>query len=122
MKYIITENQQIETFQKILDMSVSLLKDKCNEIVRMGADSEEIVSFDACDELESINKIEVVDTKIDKGFVILFLDFYTESISQYQNIDNLIWELQYQIQSYMGKNTVKLVHNDTIHKKIDSNW
>ena len=103
-------------------MSVSLLKDKCNEIVRMGADSEEIVSFDACDELESINKIEVVDTKIDKGFVILFLDFYTESISQYQNIDNLIWELQYQIQSYMGKNTVKLVHNDTTHKKIDSNW
>jgi len=40
MKYIITENQQIETFQKIMDMSVSLLKDKCDEIVRMGADAE----------------------------------------------------------------------------------
>jgi hypothetical protein len=65
MKYIITENQQIETFQKILDMSVSLLKDKCDEIVRMGADAEEIVSFDVCDELESIKKIKVVDTKID---------------------------------------------------------
>lgn len=122
MKYVITENQKIDTFQKILDMSISTLKEKCDEIERFGADAEEIVSFDACDELSTTSSIKVIDIIIDKGQIFLILDFYTESINQYQSIDSLIWELQYQIQSYMGRNTIKLVHNDTIHNKVDSNW
>lgn len=98
------------------------LKEKCDEIERFGADAEEIVSFDACDELSTTSSIKVIDIIIDKGQIFLILDFYTESINQYQSIDSLIWELQYQIQSYMGRNTIKLVHNDTIHNKVDSNW
>jgi hypothetical protein len=122
MKYLITESQQIQTFQKILNISLSLLQEKCDEQRELGAEAREIINFDACDELGTTDSIKVIDVKIDKGFIILFLDFYTESIHQYQSVDNLIWELQYQIQSYVGKNTVKLVHNDTIHNKTNSNW
>ena len=67
MKYIITENQQIETFQKILDMSVSLLKDKCDEIVRMGADAEEIVSFDVAMNWNRLKRLKLLIPKLIKG-------------------------------------------------------
>jgi hypothetical protein len=122
MKYIITENQKDKTFQKLIDLSISSLRDKCNKMDELGAESEEIVNFEACDQLNTTSGVKIVEINIDNGIIILFLDFYTESIVQNQSIDNLIWELKYEMEYYVGKNTIKLVHNDTIHNKINTNW
>jgi hypothetical protein len=88
----------------------------------LGAESEEIVNFEACDQLNTTSDVKIVNFNINNGIIILFLDFYTESIVQNQSIDNLIWELKYEMEYYVGKNTIKLVHNDTIHNKINTNW
>jgi hypothetical protein len=122
MKYIITENQKDKTFQKLIDLSISSLRDKCNKMDELGAESEEIVNFEACDQLNTTSDVKIVNFNINNGIIILFLDFYTESIVQNQSIDNLIWELKYEMEYYVGKNTIKLVHNDTIHNKINTNW
>ena len=95
MQYIITENQGINTFKRILDRYVSSLRDKCNEMDELGAEAEEIVSFEACDQLSTTLDIKVVEIKQSKGFIVLFLDFYTESGSVHQNIDDLLLLLYY---------------------------
>ena len=120
MKYIITENQKDKTFQKLIDLSISSLRDKCNKMDELGA--EEIVSFEACEQLNTTSGVKIVEINIDNGIIILFLDFYTESMFQNQSIDDLIWELKYEMEYYLGKNNIKLVHNDTIHNKINTNW
>jgi hypothetical protein len=115
---IIKEDNRIETFQKLINNSLLFLIKKCDDQEEQGVNAEEIVNFKACDELESTNEVKVVDYKIDKGIIILFLNFYVESI-RYQNIDNLIWELQYQVQSLTGRGSIKLVHNDTINERLN---
>ena len=115
---ILKEDDRQTTFQKLIDSSLSVLKEKCDEQEERGADAEEIVNFEACDELSSTNEVKVIDYKIDKGIIVLFLNFHVESI-RYQDIDNLIWELQYQVQKLTGRGSVKLVHNDTINERIN---
>jgi hypothetical protein len=115
---ILKEDDRQNKFQKLIDSSLSILKEKCDDQEERGADAEEIVNFEACDELSSTNEVKVVDYKIDKGIIVLFLNFHVESI-RYQNIDNLIWELQYQVQTLTGKGSVKLVHNDTINERLN---
>lgn len=116
---ILAQNTKlIETFQKLINNSLLILIKKCDDQEEQGDNAEEIVNFEACDELESINEVKVVDYKIDKGIIVLFLNFYVESI-RYQNTDNLIWELQYQVQSLTGRGSIKLVHNDTINERLN---
>jgi hypothetical protein len=115
---ILKEDDRQNKFQKLIDSSLSILKEKCDDQEERGADAEEIVNFEACDELSSTNEVKVVDYKIDKGIIVLFLNFHVESI-RYQNIDNLIWELQYQVQTLTGRGSVKLVHNDTINERLN---
>ena len=115
---ILKEDDRQATFQKLIDSSLSVLKEKCDDQEERGADAEEVVNFEACDELASTNSVKVIDYKIDKGIVVLFLNFHIESI-RYQDIDNLIWELQYQVQKLTGRGSVKLVHNDTINERIN---
>jgi hypothetical protein len=94
-------------------MSLSLLQEKCDEQHELGAEAREIINFDACDELETTGSIKVIDVKIDKGFIILFLDFYTESIHQYQSVDNLIWELPYIIKLILIGNELSNLRKST---------
>jgi co-chaperonin GroES (HSP10) len=115
---IIKEDNRIETFQKLINNSLLSLREKCDNQEERGADIEEIVNFGACDELESTSEVKVVDYKIDKGIIVLFLNFHVDSII-YQNTDNLIWELQYQVQSLTGRGSIKLVHNDTINERLN---
>ncbi len=118
---ILKEDTKQESFQKLINTSLSILKDKCDDQEERGADADEIVNFDACEVMSSTKSVEVVDYKIDNGIIILFLDFYTEGLKNV-DIDYLIWELQYQVQTLTGRGTVKLVHNDTIFNKVDQNW
>ena len=122
MQYIITENQRIKTYKLMLDMSLSSLRDKCNEMDELGAEAEEIVNFEACDQLSTTLDIKIYEVKHSNGFIVLFLDFYTESVSLHQNIDDLLYALQYEMDGDYGKNIFKLVHNETIHNKLFPDW
>ena len=122
MQYIITENQRIKTYKLMLDMSLSSLRDKCNEMDELGAEAEEIVNFEACDQLSTTLDIKIYEVKHSNGFIVLFLDFYTESVSLHQNIDDLLYELKNEMDEHYGKNVFKLVHNETIHNKLFPDW
>lgn len=117
---ILKEDDRQNKFQKLIDISLSILKEKCDDQEEQGADAEEIVNFEACDELSWTNEVKVVDYKIDKGIIVLFLNFHVEvEYTNNQNIDSLIWELQYQVETLTGKGGVKLVHNDTINDRLN---
>jgi len=120
---ILKEDDRQATFQKLIDSSLSILKEKCDDQKEQGANAEEIVNFEACDELSWTNEVKVVDYKIDKGIIVLFLNFHVEvEYTNNQNIDSLIWELKYQIETLTGKGGVKLVHNDTINDRLNNKW
>ena len=72
MKIIITEDQlKTAVFQNAVDMAIDDIKKKCDNINDLGADAEEIISFDVCDQLESIKRIEIVNVyKINK--IVIF--------------------------------------------------
>jgi len=56
MKIIITEEQlNVLTFQNAIDMAIDDIREKCDEMERLG--TEEIISFDSCEQLEVINKV-----------------------------------------------------------------
>ncbi len=120
---ILKDDDRQNKFQKLIDSSLSILKEKCDDQEERGADAEEIVNFEACDELSWTNEVKVVDYKIDKGIIVLFLNFHVEvEYTNNQNIDSLIWELKYQVETLIGKGGVKLVHNDTINDRLNNKW
>jgi hypothetical protein len=58
MKIIITESQlKTITFQNAVDMAFEDIKEKCDKMNELGADAPEIISFDVCDQIESMSKV-----------------------------------------------------------------
>jgi hypothetical protein len=73
MKIIITEDQlKTAVFQNTVDMALDDIKQKCDKINDVGADAGEIISFDVCDQLESIKRIEEAREVISKFMTAYF--------------------------------------------------
>jgi hypothetical protein len=85
----------------------------------MNADSEEIISFDACELLESLNSVQVTNINpTNKAFIVQIIIKY-ESIFAAMYEDGFISELQWELKKYIPN--IKLQVEDSINTK-DRQW
>ena len=135
MKIIITERQynmlsesnKNESMQNLIDMAFDTLKENCEGGYYIRSHQNYI-----CDPAEMIEEIKVVD--VSKGQVMdyfekdktdiinITVDFYIESIYEYNDLDNFIYELQEEARNVLGGVNIIIIKRETINKRKNFDW
>ena len=123
MKIIITESQlKTIAFQNVIDMVFEDIKEKCDKMDELGADAPEIISFDVCDQIESISKVEVVNVYKTNNVIEISIIVYYETIFPSLDVGDYLYELEYHLREYLGKGNFKLKLLNSINTREDFNW
>jgi len=134
MKIIITESQykmllesNFESMQSLIDMAFDTVKENCEG----GSYIRQHQNY-ICDPAEMIEEIKVVD--VSKGQVMdyfekdktdiinITVDFYIDSIHEYNNLDNFIYELQEEARNVLGGVNIIIIKRETINKRKNFDW
>jgi hypothetical protein len=134
MKIIITESQykmllesNFESMQSLIDMAFDTVKENCEGGYYIRQHQNYI-----CDPAEMIEEIKVVD--VSKGQVMdyfekdkidiinITVDFYIDSIHEYNNLDNFIYELQEEVRSVVGGRFITITKREVINKRKNFDW
>jgi hypothetical protein len=127
MKYLITENRLNSLTQKIIDETFNEFRNVCE--VPDADTFPDWLSFDDCDSLESIEKIEVVNAQIltpAKGFrpyqtFGVDVDIYFSNIFASQDFSDFLIALAYRIkQKY--KIALMFNENELINTNTNREW
>ena len=123
MKIIITESQlKTIAFQNAIDMTFEDIKEKCDKMDELGADAPESISFEACEQAESISKVEVVNVFKTNNVIEISIIVYYETIFQSLDVGDYLYELEYHLREYLGKGNFKLKLLNSINTREDFNW
>ena len=123
MKIIITESQlKTIAFQNAIDMTFEDIKEKCDKMDELGADAPEIISFDVCDQIESISKVEVVNVYKTNNVIEVSIIVYYDTIFPSLDVGDYLYELEYHLREYLGKGNFKLKLLNSINTREDFNW
>jgi hypothetical protein len=132
MKIIITESQykmllesNIESMQSLIDMAYEELKNNCEEGSYIRSHINSI-----CGPVDTIEEIKVVDSS--RGSVMNYqknkievinisVDCYIDSIFQYYNLDNFLYELQEEAKNIIGVPVI-ITKRKTINKRKNFDW
>jgi hypothetical protein len=134
MKIIITESQykmllesNFESMQSLIDMAFDTVKENCEGGYYIMAHQDYI-----CNPIDMIEEIKVVDVskgqsmdyfekdKIDT--INITVDFYIDSIREYNNLDNFIYELQEEAKNVLGGVNIIIIKRETINKRKNFDW
>lgn len=131
MKYLITEGQFDSVTQKLINDTLSEFRNLC-EIPDADTWSD-LLSFDDCDNLESIEKIQVVNSekvksvpgliKITSKYPIIKVDvdIYFSSLFASQDFSDFLFSLAYRIkQKY--KVQLNFNENELINTNTNRQW
>jgi hypothetical protein len=105
MKYIIKESQlsklkdKISLFQEILDKKLEYVKDGCDKSYNEFPDD---ISFNACDEAELIEKLNILTIKFVEGIFVIDIEIVFKSIRPYRYFDDFLYNLKQIIRGQMG--------------------
>jgi hypothetical protein len=134
MKIIITESQykmllesNTDSMQSLIDMAFDQVKENCEGGYYIRSHQNLI-----CDPVDVIEEIKVVDvskvTSMDyfeknkMDVIHIKVNCYIDSIYEYNNLDNFIYELQEESRNIIGGKFVTLEIVETINKRKDFNW
>ena len=133
MKIIITESQykmllesNFESIQSLIDMAFDTVKENCEGGYYIRQHQNYI-----CDPAEMIEEIKVVD--VSKGQVMdyfekdkidiinITVDIHLDSIYEYNDLDNFIYELQTEAKNIIGIPVI-ITKRETINKRKNFDW
>jgi hypothetical protein len=135
MKIIITESQykmliesQTDKMQNLIDMALEQLIENCEGGYYIRSHQSYI-----CDPIDMIEEIKVVDVSKSTSMVDYFeknktesinitIDCYIDSIYEYNNLANFIYQLQEEARNVIGAKVIIISVRDIINKKKDFNW
>jgi len=134
MKIIITESQykmllesNFESMQSLIDMAFDSVKENCEGGYYIMSHHDYI-----CSSVGLIEEIKVVDvSKVqvmnyyekDKTDILnITVDFYIDSIREYNNLDNFIYELQEEARYIVGGKFITIIEREVINKRKNFNW
>ena len=134
MKIIITESQykmllesNFESMQSLIDMAFDTVKENCEGGYYIRQHQNYI-----CDPAEMIEEIKVVD--VSKGRVMdyfekdkidiinITVDIHLDSIYEYNDLDNFIYELQEEARNVLGGVNIIIIKRETINKRKNFDW
>ena len=134
MKIIITESQykmllesNTDSMQSLIDMTFDQVKENCEGGYYIRSHQNLI-----CDPVDMIEEIKVVDvskvTSMDyfeknkMDVIHIKVNFYVDSINEYNNLDNFIYELQAEARNIIGGRFITIEIGEIINKRKDFNW
>ena len=134
MKIIITESQykmllesNTEPMQNLIDMAFDQVKENCEGGYYIRSHQNFI-----CEPVDMIEEIKVVDvskvTSMDyfeknkTDILHIKINCYIDSIREYNNLDNFIYELQEEMRNIIGGKFFTLEIGEIINKRKDFNW
>jgi hypothetical protein len=134
MKIIITESQykmliesQTDKMQNLIDMALEQLIENCEGGYYIRSHQSYI-----CDPIDMIEEIKVVDVSKSTSMdyfeknktesINITIDCYIDSIYEYNNLENFIYELQEAARNVIGVKVIIISVRDIINKRKDFNW
>ena len=134
MKIIITEQQYImlsesklDPMQNLINMAFDEVKEKCEGGSYVRSHHNYI-----CDPIEMIEEMKVVDVskttsmdyfeKNELSSIHITVDIHLDSIYEYNDLDNFIYQLQGEARNIIGGNIVSISVGDVTNKRKEFNW
>jgi hypothetical protein len=134
MKIIITESQykmliesQTDKMQNLIDMALEQLIENCEGGYYIRSHQSYI-----CDPIDMIEEIKVVDVSKSTSMdyfeknktesINITIDCYIDSIYEYNNLENFIYQLQEAARNVIGAKVIIISVRDIINKRKDFNW
>ena len=135
MKIIITERQykmlfesnKNESMQNLINMAFEQVKENCEGGYYIRSHYNYI-----CDPIEMIEEIKVVDVskttsmgyleKKELSQIHITVDIHLDSIYEYNDLDNFIYQLQGEARNLLGGSVVSISIGEVINKRKDFNW
>ena len=134
MKIIITESQykmliesQTDKMQNLIDMALEQLIENCEGGYYIRSHQSYI-----CDPIDMIEEIKVVDVSKSTSMdyfeknkmesINITIDCYIDSIYEYNNLANFIYQLQEEARNVIGAKVIIISVRDIINKRKDFNW
>lgn len=112
------KEKKIETYQKLIEGNISLLKNRCETL---NSEDEEYVSVGACDLIDSSVKVHLKDIKKDGDIILLVVDITYKNYS-YIDEDSFIYELQKELEVWIGKNQILVREYTNTFPIQDRQW
>jgi hypothetical protein len=134
MKIIITESQykmliesQTDNMQNLIDMALEQLIENCEGGYYIRSHQSYI-----CDPIDMIEEIKVVDVSKSTSMdyfeknktesINITIDCYIDSVYEYNNLENFIYELQEAARNVIGVKVIIISVRDIINKRKDFNF
>ena len=134
MKIIITEQQYImlsesklDPMQNLINMAFDEVKEKCEGGSYVRSHHNYI-----CDPIEMIEEMKVVDVskttsigyleKKELSQIHITVDIHLDSIYEYNDLDNFIYQLQGEARNLLGGSIVSISIGNVTNKRKEFNW
>ena len=134
MKIIITEQQYImlsesklDPMQNLINMAFDEVKEKCEGGSYVRSHHNYI-----CDPIEMIEEMKVVDVskttsmdyfeKNELSSIHITVDIHLDSIYEYNDLANFIYQLQGEARNILGGSVVSISVGDVTNKRKEYNW
>ena len=134
MKIIITEQQyvmlsesKLDPMQNLINMAFDEVKEKCEGGSYVRSHHNYI-----CDPIEMIEKMKVVDVskttsmdyfeKNELSSIHITVDIHLDSIYEYNDLDNFIYQLQGEARNIIGGSIVSISVGNVTNKRKEFNW
>jgi len=134
MKIIITEQQyvmlsesKLDPMQNLINMAFDEVKENCDRGFYVMSHQNYI-----CDPIEMIEEMKVVDVskttsmgyleKKELSQIHITVNIHLDSIYEYNDLDNFIYQLQGETRNLLGGSVVSISIGEVINKRKEFNW
>ena len=126
-QYVMLSESKLNPMQNLIDMAFDEVKEKCEGGSYVRSHHNYI-----CDPIEMIEEIKVVDVskttsmdyfeKNELSSIHITVDIHLDSIYEYNDLDNFIYQLQGEARNILGGSVVSISVGDVINKRKEFNW
>ena len=126
-QYVMLSESKLDPMQNLINMAFDEVKEKCEGGYYVRSHHNYI-----CDPIEMIEEMKVVDVskttsmdyleKKELSQIHITVDIHLDSIYEYNDLDNFIYQLQGEARNIIGGNIVSISIGDVTNKRKEFNW
>lgn len=109
-------DRTINLFQRVVNDSLKEMKSLCDDL-----DNRDDIDPDACNDVESLNKIDITNVEDVNDIIVINVNVYIETIFASLDIEDIIYNIKYFVEDKTGIK-VKIIIDDVINTKQNKNW
>ena len=126
-QYVMLSESKLDPMQNLINMAFDEVKEKCEGGSYVRSHHNYI-----CDPIEMIEEMKVVDVskttsmdyfeKNELSSIHITVDIHLDSIYEYNDLDNFIYQLQGEARNIIGGSIVSISVGNVTNKRKEFNW